>query len=214
MERVRLPLATASGLALEVVKLLRPSCERIEIAGSIRRGKPDVGDIEIVAIPKFEERERRLDMFTTVTEAEDWLHLTCFGLRLDGVFSDRLDKNGRPAFGSKFKRLLYRGFPLDLFVTTRECWGCIYLIRTGPAEFGQQLVLKASQGGWLPRGFFFRDGRLWKLPPPYDASLVDLAKRIDTPEEADVFRALGYEFVPPEQRGTQRPCVVPQVGTR
>ncbi len=42
--------------ALEIAErtkaLLAPHCERIEIAGSIRRKKPHVKDIEIVAIPK------------------------------------------------------------------------------------------------------------------------------------------------------------------
>jgi DNA polymerase/3'-5' exonuclease PolX len=39
-------------IAQETVELLRPHCERIEIAGSIRREKPEPNDIEIVAIPK------------------------------------------------------------------------------------------------------------------------------------------------------------------
>ncbi len=39
-------------IAEKVKAQLAPHCERIEIAGSIRRKKPDVGDIEIVAIPK------------------------------------------------------------------------------------------------------------------------------------------------------------------
>ena len=39
-------------IANSVLKELKPYCERIEIAGSIRRQKPDPNDIEIVAIPK------------------------------------------------------------------------------------------------------------------------------------------------------------------
>jgi DNA polymerase/3'-5' exonuclease PolX len=30
-----------------------PRCERIEIAGSLRRGKPNVGDIEIFYVPRI-----------------------------------------------------------------------------------------------------------------------------------------------------------------
>lgn len=45
-------LAQALAIAEKVKALLAPHCERIEIAGSIRRKKPDVKDIEIVAIPK------------------------------------------------------------------------------------------------------------------------------------------------------------------
>lgn len=39
-------------IAERVKAELEPHCERIEIAGSIRRKKPEVKDIEIVAIPK------------------------------------------------------------------------------------------------------------------------------------------------------------------
>jgi len=35
----------------ELVALLRPACERIEIAGSVRRGKLEVHDAEVVIIP-------------------------------------------------------------------------------------------------------------------------------------------------------------------
>jgi DNA polymerase/3'-5' exonuclease PolX len=45
-------LEQALEIAEKVKALLAPHCERIEIAGSIRRKKPDVKDIEIVAIPK------------------------------------------------------------------------------------------------------------------------------------------------------------------
>lgn len=39
-------------IATRIKAELQPHCERIEIAGSIRRNKPEVKDIEIVAIPK------------------------------------------------------------------------------------------------------------------------------------------------------------------
>src|SRR5690349_5390941 len=40
-------------VALNLVGALTPACHRIEIAGSLRRKKELVGDIEIVAIPKL-----------------------------------------------------------------------------------------------------------------------------------------------------------------
>lgn len=43
-------------LANEVVQLMAPYCERIEVAGSIRREAAEVKDIEVVCIPKWEER--------------------------------------------------------------------------------------------------------------------------------------------------------------
>jgi DNA polymerase/3'-5' exonuclease PolX len=40
-------------IADEVMRALRPSCERIEMAGSLVRAKKEVKDIELIAIPKF-----------------------------------------------------------------------------------------------------------------------------------------------------------------
>jgi DNA polymerase/3'-5' exonuclease PolX len=44
--------AQALILAEEALNALKPYCERALIAGSIRRMKPEVKDIELVAIPK------------------------------------------------------------------------------------------------------------------------------------------------------------------
>ncbi len=61
---VALPLGRAEKLALKIIAELKPFCERIEIAGSIRRGRSLVNDIDIVALPGFDQinalRERVL----------------------------------------------------------------------------------------------------------------------------------------------------------
>ena len=43
-DKPRITLAEADVLAAEVLELLRPATERIAVAGSIRRRRPDVGD--------------------------------------------------------------------------------------------------------------------------------------------------------------------------
>ena len=45
-------LQQAQQIAERIKSELAPHCDRIEIAGSIRRKKPEVKDIEIVCIPK------------------------------------------------------------------------------------------------------------------------------------------------------------------
>lgn len=46
------PLATADQLAEIILNQLRPLCEVAIVAGSVRRRKPEVGDIEFVVLPK------------------------------------------------------------------------------------------------------------------------------------------------------------------
>lgn len=47
-------LQTARGIAEELLREMRPFCERAEIAGSIRREKSEVKDIELVVIPRHD----------------------------------------------------------------------------------------------------------------------------------------------------------------
>ena len=48
---VKRPHRQMMAVAQNVAAWLHPNCERIEIAGSLRRRKPQSGDIELVAIP-------------------------------------------------------------------------------------------------------------------------------------------------------------------
>lgn len=178
----RLPLAEARALAEEVAALLGQGCERIEIAGSIRRERPTVGDLEIVCIPRVIET---IDLFGADTgEYVNVLDKQVGAELSKGTFGTRPDKNGRAAVGERYKRLTYRGVGLDLFsVLPPAQWGVILLIRTGSAEFSHHFV------SHLPPGYRVQNGALWR-----DSVLLP------TPEEEHVFAAVGRRWVPPTER--------------
>lgn len=46
-------LEKAKVIAEDLTSLLAPVCEKIKVAGSIRRRKTQVGDIELLVIPKY-----------------------------------------------------------------------------------------------------------------------------------------------------------------
>jgi DNA polymerase/3'-5' exonuclease PolX len=50
---VSIPLSASKNAALQFCSLISQSCHRIEIAGSIRRKRSYVHDIDIVVIPRF-----------------------------------------------------------------------------------------------------------------------------------------------------------------
>lgn len=50
-EKQKQPLSRVLSVAQEIAGALDLGCVRVEIAGSLRRQKPDIGDIEIVALP-------------------------------------------------------------------------------------------------------------------------------------------------------------------
>lgn len=170
----RMTWQRASDLAGMIVYYLRDGCERIEIAGSVRRKRRDVGDIEIVAIPK------RIGLM------ED--------SALDPILQGLVDKDKlrRIKNGEKMKQfdVVGAGCKLDLFLCEPETWGCIFTIRTGPATFSKLLVTQWP-GGYCPKGLRFKDGRIWDGDNP---------EPLETPEEIDVFRVLQMKYVEPEAR--------------
>lgn len=198
--KVRIPLAQAEEYAAEIVGLLAPACSRIEIAGSIRRRRPDVGDIEIVCIPTLIPVIDQ-DLFSAPIQGEpvNLLDSRCLKLIGDGTLDLRPDKNGRSANGSRYKRLLYRDFGLDLFIVLPPAqWGVLFTIRTGSAEFSHRLVTDKRQGGLMPPWYKVKDGCLVRVPaPPPDLG----ADSVNTPTEESFFAAIGLSWIPPEERG-------------
>lgn len=84
----------------------------------------------------------------------------------------------------KYTQRRVNGEKADIFMCRAETWGCIYAIRTGSASFSYALMIWA-----IERHMRFQNGRL-----------LDRGDPIETPEEADVFRTLGLEWVEPEKR--------------
>jgi DNA polymerase/3'-5' exonuclease PolX len=203
----RLPWREARTLAVELCRELEPFCERIRIAGSIRRRKPLVKDIELVVVPKLESTAT--DLFGETTATRDLLHERLTAMLESGEIEHRLDKNGRPAFGRAMKRIRYQGFAVDVFTATPETWGVTFVIRTGSAEFSTRIVTAQRIGGLLPDDMLVRGWQVWRTldgsPVPVahearaDYPITRLAP-IPTREEAHVFEAIGLEWVRPEDR--------------
>ncbi len=107
-------------------------CARCEIAGSIRREKPQVNDIEIVAIPKVNR----------CFELKDYLYHQGRYTILKGSFPGRymrLQRNANDTF-------------IDLFFCTESTWWMIFLIRTGNADFSKFMVTRAKRMGYRVEG--------------------------------------------------------------
>lgn len=182
MGKLKLSLDDARSEAERLVELLAPACERIRVAGSIRRRCEYVGDIELVTIPKVDEQS---DMFGRrygqISQLDEQLgELVGRGVLQPG------DKNG-----SRYKQLTLPrwGMQVDLFITTPERWGVVFMIRTGSADFSRWMVTSKAKGGALPLSYRINEGRVWV------ASLA-----VDTPEEEDVFEAVGVPWIEPPAR--------------
>ena len=160
IEKPRFSNAMGMKVADELCGWLNPACERIEIAGSLRRRKATVGDVEIVYIAKTEVRRNPNDMFADITinlvdEAIAELEKTKVLVRRKNVF-------GSETFGvhNKYMRHQATGMPIDLFSTTPECWFNYLVCRTGPKESNTRICMAAQKLGWKwnPYGAGFSRG--------------------------------------------------------
>ena len=191
----RLPLERAQGLAQRILDEMASHCDRIVVAGSIRRRVADIGDVEILAIPKT---RRDLDLFgEPVGLPIDALHEYLEGLERSGTVRKRRDKNGRPAWGPKLKRISWPldaiEIAVDLFCTSAETWGALLAIRTGPWEFSKRLVTQRAKGGICPNDMEFKDGGVWRYVGAY-------RRFVPTPDEETLFAEMGLPYVAPEHR--------------
>ena len=176
---------------------LEPFCQRIEIAGSIRRRKPDgIHDVELVCISKPQGRLN----FGELPVPQLLKHLD--ELRAVGTVLPRRNKLGRNiAWGEKERAATWDGTAVDIFVTNSARWGVILLLRTGPAEFNKCLVTSETMGGRVPTGYYFEGGELWRAV----AHTVDgKPERIPTSEESAVFRTLGLPWMDPWERTAEK----------
>lgn len=183
-------LTEARRVADELVVLLNPFYERIVVAGSIRRKKPYVGDIELLCVPKITVADVQVDMFTTETRKTDELDaFLTRSIENGSLFDKRLNKNGAVAgFGLKNKLLVHlpSGIPVDVFSTTIENWGMSLVVRTGPAEFNVEMMSAFRRQG--------REGHAYAGVTDKDGT------ELQCPDEETVFRILGRPYQDPEAR--------------
>jgi DNA polymerase/3'-5' exonuclease PolX len=192
---------------LEFIEMIKNHVERIEIAGSIRRCKPQVGDVELVCIPKI-ERTEHITLAGTTERAYDALRERMLNLWGRGIVKrNRGSKDGRIApFGPKFYRITHKNVPIDLFVVTPPAdWFPIFVIRTGSADFSHFLVTKSQEnamhfiGGHMER-VLHRGGQV-------------LQRSIIVPaSERQLFEICGIDYLEPwEREASGGACLFPKV---
>lgn len=136
-------LSEAKDIAIKICRALEPYCDRINIAGSVRRLKPEVKDIEIVALPKYEDHENA-DLFGAVTIVKtlnrDFVKVfNSLGEIIKGK------PNGRYA-----QIKLPEGINLDLFMPQPEDFIRQYVIRVGSAEYASYVIAHSWRvNGWV-----------------------------------------------------------------
>lgn len=185
--KTKISLNEAKQFADFIIEALAPSCQRIEVAGSIRRKKQSVGDIEIVCIPHL---NWQLNIFGQAEpQSPNALDLALARLVNSAHFLLLPPIKNGPRY-KKFPVAQKPDLYLDLFITTPDKWGVIFAIRTGPASFSKKLVTNQRFGGLLPDEYCINDGRIWSH-----------GQALHTPDERDVFNLIIGKWIEPSERG-------------
>ena len=177
--------AVAMLAAGEICNALKASCQRLIVAGSLRRGKQRVGDVEILYVSKTQTVSDGL--FDT---REDSLADREFEqLIAKGVLDKRTNVNACETWGEKNKlaRHVATGVPVDLFAATEQNWWNYLVCRTGPAENNIRIAAQAKERGWQ-----------WH---PYRSGFTDArGDVVPVNSEQDVFRLVGLVYRDPQDR--------------
>lgn len=191
-EKKKWPRAEAEAVARELVQALEPSCEQIVIAGSIRRRKELVGDIELVYIPKFKADFDRTHLFhvpikrNLADEAIKDLFCRC-------TIEKRLNVRGSFTWGENNKLAVHNptGISVDFFATRANAWWNYLVCRTGGAVSNTRIATEAQQSGW-------------KWQPTREgferASGPDQGRVVPMHSEREVFEFVKLPYLEPEER--------------
>ena len=185
-ERAQYPHRQAMRVAMAIADELRPACERIEIAGSLRRRRPFVHDIDLVVIPRV---VRVPGPQGGLFDGHDMIDQRVIDLRLQEHQSEgRLTDLHLADKIIKFTAAS-SGIPVDIYLAKESTWGTLLLIRTGSKEHNIELAQRTRRRGFILKA----DG----------TGLIDL--RSGKPagafrDENNLFRFLGLSYIPPEDR--------------
>lgn len=167
-----LPLARAEALAKQLVARMQPWCQRIEVAGSIRRRRPVVGDIDLVILSDRAE-DLRAHCASKWSEVSSGPQNAIYQTRLWDGSIVQIDMFFAQPESS------------DLFTRSPTNFGSLLICRTGSKEHNIKLVEWAKRLGlrWNPYRGVFRGDNL-----------------IASATEEEVFAALELSWQPPEGR--------------
>lgn len=196
-EKKRWPASLAAVVATGLMDQIRPDnclagmfspepARYIAAAGSLRRRKEEVGDAEILYVPRIGLVQKPGEMFASEGSLADAM---IEELVRGGKLAKRPNVDGQFTWGPLNKLAIHKatGLPVDLFATTKENWFVSLVIRTGPKDFNIALIKSAKQRG-LQLHAYGAFTEIGTGTPIYPKS------------EREVFELAGMPWLEPEQR--------------
>lgn len=204
--KTRFPAEEAKAVVRELLPHLEPACAKdaegkpwLRVAGSLRRRKAEVGDIELVYCPAFGPVKEGL-----FTREGDLTEAVLEELCLKRVIEPRVNATGGIAWGkqNKLARHCASGIPIDFFsIQVPRFWN--YLVcRTGSKETNMRIAQAAQARGlsWAPYHGGFTVEDLEKASAALNRTDISSGGLVLAKSEQDVFTLAGLPYLEPWQR--------------
>lgn len=185
MEPKRYPRTEAIAVAKVICDALKPSCSQLIVAGSLRRRKPTVKDVEILYVSNTVDVMDGLFDIKKHPAADQAIIELCG----TGVIKPRTNVKGSMMWGEKNKLAVHiaTGINIDLFAATDENWFNYLVCRTGGAENNVEICNAAIARGWK-----------WN---PYGSGFThESGEQHTVTSERDVFEFVGLPYLEPWER--------------
>lgn len=176
-EGERIPREQATPLVSAMVALLTEHCDWIAPAGSYRREKPEIGDVELVAISKPTLLAHMDELVRNGTIAKkEYVN----------------EKTGKVSYrwGEKWRALTFSHggvtVKFDLFLCDVDNRGNQYELRTGPGDKNTWMMMAFKR---FHAPFSVKDGYIW-----------DGEQKLHIPDEQAYFALLGIPYIEPKDR--------------
>jgi DNA polymerase/3'-5' exonuclease PolX len=189
----------AQVLADKLINTFGLFCQKVIVAGSLRRGATTVKDVEIVALPKY-----HLDLFGGFSDQDELTPVIRDEMAIGTLRWRNLDsiRNGDHAnkVTSKYKYMAlydtHSTIPIDLFIVrppSNYYWQL--MIRTGPADYSKWLVNQPKRFGWDSR-----EGAVWQPNKDHTGGYDGTYSTVDFTSEKHVCETLQIPYIPPRDR--------------
>ena len=180
--KLKRPIELVLPHAKSILDELNPFCERAEIVGSVRRGKYQVGDVELLIIPKRIPvlKNEQLELFSPPQYDYEVVDALNAAINRYNVFKGGLAHGGKMVqfFGP-------RRISFDIFTAELDNYGYQMVIRTGPHDHNVGYVIPKLK----ERGYLLESAHILKegvIIPVY--------------EEKDLYKLMESPFIPPNER--------------
>lgn len=207
----RLPLAEAQHLADKVLSHLMPACVDGMVCGSIRRRRAEVGDIDIVLLPKWSVLQASLFDDTPADPSTDSRECPELDALLQGwIYRGWVMRDPDGGWGQRERHLrlgpslvdildtrtanILRDIRIGLYFADERNFGNIVALRTGGKEFTRGAFVQIQKGGWLKH--VYHAGGYLRLPLPNAPDEI-----IPCRTEEIFFERAKLPWIDPEDRG-------------